>query len=262
MNSSPIGIFDSGVGGLTVFKEIIHRLPHEDIIYLGDTAHMPYGNKSTESIIRYTIDGTKILLDRNIKLLVIACHTASSHALQALSAAISIPIINVIEPGFDLLMKTTKTGRVAILATEATIRSGVYQQMITNTYPQTAIFPIACPLFAPLIEEGLIDHLSTRLIAEHYLAPLQTAKIDAALLACTHYPLIRPLIQEIVGQDTILIEPAEKCAEQVQAQLSALSLLNWQITPPKYQFYATDCIEKFDRIRKIFIPSLFLPTIT
>ncbi|MBS0624735.1 MAG: glutamate racemase [Verrucomicrobia bacterium] len=253
-NSRPIGVFDSGVGGLTVLREIEQILPREDVVYLGDTARMPYGNKSPETIVRYTLEGASFLLDKNIKLLIVACHTASSYGIDILQEQLPIPVIGVIQPGFELLMQSTRSMRIAILGTEATIRSKVYQNLIEEHYPKAKIFPVPCPLFAPMIEEGLVDQVFTKQIVEHYLSCLRNKKIDAALLACTHYPLIRSLIQETLGENVQLIEPARVCAEQAKEWLVSSSLANFQSTPPRYEFFSTDETDKFKQKMEIFFP--------
>lgn len=263
-NSSPIGLFDSGVGGLTVLNEIAKILPQENIVYLGDTARMPYGNKSPETVLSYALEGASFLLEKEIKLLIVACHTASSYALETLKKQLPIPVIGVIQPGFELLMQSTKNIQVAILGTEGTIRSGVYQNLILQHHPEAVVFPVACPLFAPMIEEGLIEHPSAKLIADHYLSDLRNSPIDAALLACTHYPLIRPLIQEALGDHVKLIEPAETCALQAREWLTSSSLLNRQIIPPIYQIYSTDNPFKFEQLMKRFFTAkgASIPTVS
>ena len=252
--SDPIGIFDSGVGGLTVFKEITTLLPHENILYLADTARMPYGNKSPEEILRYSMEGVTFLINRNIKLLVLACHTVSAYALEEIQEHFAIPVIGMIQPGFEELMQATRNMKIAILGTEATIRSQIYQKLIQDHYPKSSVFPVSCPLLAPMIEEGLAHHPITKSIAEHYLAPLKKEAIDTALLACTHYPLIRNQIQEILGPLVKLIEPASLSAQQVNQWLFSSSLLNLQMGAPNYQFFTTNKSLKFNKTKKLFLP--------
>jgi len=250
-----IGIFDSGVGGLTIMKEVIKYLPNENVIYFGDTARLPYGDKSEEAVIRFTMESASFLIEKRIKLLIVACFTASSHALKILEQKLSIPVIGVIQSGVVELMAATKSKRVAILGTLSTIQSGVLQALIQNKESSFVIFPTACPLFVPLIEEELFDHPATRMIGEHYLKHLPEKNIDSALLACTHYPIIRPLIQEILGPHVALIEPARSCAIKTQTCLEQCDLLNRQKATPLYEFYASDNPEKFCRLAKFFFGS-------
>jgi glutamate racemase len=254
-SARPIGLFDSGVGGLTVMKEVVRQLPHENLIYLGDTAHLPYGEKSPEAILRYTLENTDFLIEQGIKLLIIACHTASSHALDALQQKLSIPVIGVIESGLECLLKAPQKKRIAVLGTASTIGSGVYQTSIQARLPDCEIFAVACPLFVPLIEEGLHSHQATNLIAQHYLGALKNKQIDAALLACTHYPLIRSSIQQTLGEDVTLIEPAEACAKKAFHWLKESGSLNPVQKQPHYQFYATDDPIKFRRLTTLFFGS-------
>ncbi|HSX25522.1 MAG TPA: glutamate racemase [Chlamydiales bacterium] len=255
MTELPIGLFDSGFGGLTVMREVVRILPHENLIYLGDTAHLPYGTKSPEAVLGFALENSDFLLKKNIKLLIVACHTACSHALAALQKKLPIPVIGVIEPGFELLMQTTRTMRVAILGTTSTIESGIYQSLFQKHMPQAEIHPIACPLFVPLIEEGFVNHISSEWIARTYLSPLTQKGIDAALLACTHYPLIRPILQKVLGPTVQLIEPAEQCAWQAFHALDKAHLLNPQRAKPRYEFFATDDPEKFRRLGRAFFGS-------
>ena len=227
-SSRPIGIFDSGIGGFTVLQEIAHLLPQENFIYFADAAHMPYGNKSPEVILQYSLECAASLVKKDIKCLVIACHTASAYALDALQKQLPIPVIGMIQPSIESLMDSTKNLNVAILGTEGTIRSNVYQRLIQIEHPQATTFPIACPLLASLIEKGVIDHPHIKKIINRYLSPLQDIAIDTALLACTHYPLIREIIQEELGAEVVLIDPAKACARAVWRQLDTASLLNTQ----------------------------------
>jgi glutamate racemase len=240
----PIGLFDSGFGGLTVMKEVALALPQENLVYFGDTAHLPYGNKSPETILQFALNNATFLMNQNIKLLVIACHSACSHALQTLQEKLPIPVIGITEAGLRLAEQREK---IAILATTSTIQSGIYQKALSHKEH----FAIDCPLFVPLIEEGYHDHPSTRLIAESYLNSIQ-GKVDSILLACTHYPLIKPTLEKIFGPTVSLIEPAKLCAEQVRLYLTHNHLLNTQTEFPSLKFYVSDDPEKFKRLGKIF----------
>lgn len=224
-DSRPIGIFDSGIGGMTVLREIAKLLPQEQFVYLADKAHMPYGNKSPEKITEYSLRCAHFLLNKNSKCIVIACHTASAYACEELQKQLPIPVIGMIQPSFASLMHATKSLRVAILGTEGTIRSHVYQNLIQRHHPKAAVFPIACPLLASLIEKRWPERPCIHEWIKRYLAPLKTASIDTALLACTHYPIIQQEIQEELGAGVAVIDPAKACAETVKDLLTAASLL-------------------------------------
>ncbi len=254
MSELPIGLFDSGVGGLTVMKEIAALMPHENLIYLGDTARVPYGKKSPDAIQQFSIENANFLFSQNVKLIVIACHTASAHALNIVQASLPIPILGVTTPGCTSLLAETQTNRVAILATASTIASKIFDKLLKSQRPNIELYPVACPLFVPLVEEGLQDHESTLLLAEHYLGHLRAKQIDAALLACTHYPLLRCSIQRTLP-GVALIEPAKACARTVQQFLQEHNLLNTNNKSPQYQFFASDDPAKFAVGAKKFFPS-------
>lgn len=242
--SLPIGLFDSGIGGLTVMKEIMRALPQESLIYFGDTARVPYGGKSQETIIRYSLENASFLLEKQIKLLVIACNTASAFALKSLQETLSIPVIGVIEPGAKEAARTTNNQRIAILGTKGTIQSGAYQQAIKALLPDAHLFPIACPLWVPLVEESLFHHPATRLLVKEYLIPLKGQEIDTMLLGCTHYPFLTTLIQEEMGSHVSLIDSASTCAEQV-ATLLKDQHLETKEQAASYCYFVSDDPEKF-----------------
>ena len=252
-SAKPIGLFDSGFGGLTVLKQVRQLLPYENIAYLGDTARLPYGSKSPQTIIQYAEENAQFLLEKQIKLLLVACHTACSHSFEILRQKLPIPLIGVIEPGFKLLAQATRTKRVAVLGTASTIGSGVYQKLFSAQFPQIRLYPTACPLFVPLIEEGYSGHLAAEWIAKDYLSHLEKEGIDAALLACTHYPLMRAIIQKTLGAHVQLIEPAQAVAEEAASVLGRLNLLNTNCEPASLEFYASDDPEKFQRLGKAFL---------
>lgn len=261
--SLPIGLFDSGVGGLTVMKEIMRVLPHESIIYFGDTARIPYGSKSRETIIRYSLENAAFLIEKKIKLLVIACNTASAFALETLQASLPIPVIGVIEPGAKQAALTTKSQRIAILGTKGTIQSGAYQQAIKKLLPTADLFPIACPLWVPLVEENLFHHPATRLLVREYLIPLKNQQIDTAVLGCTHYPFLASLIQEEMGIATSLIDSASTCAQQVAAVLKEQDLAADQGSA-RYHYFVSDSPDQFSctisrLFRSDFTPVVVLP---
>lgn len=249
---APIGLFDSGFGGLTVMREFIRLLPKENLIYFGDTAHLPYGNKSPETVIRFAQENSQFLMKQGIKLLVIACHTACCHALDILQKELPIPVIGVIDAGLNLIRPFS---RIGLLGTTSTIESGLYQRLILQQNPGAAIFAKACPLFVPLVEEGFYEHKSAHLIAKEYLKELK-GNIDAALLACTHYPLIKSILEKEFGPHVTLVEPALECARRAFEILKAKNQLNSQTEKPLYQFYASDDPLKFQKLGKIFLGQL------
>jgi glutamate racemase len=201
-STQSIGIFDSGFGGLTVMRSIRSTLPHENLIYFGDTARLPYGSKSAETILRYSIEGASFLISQGIKLLVIACNTACcSFVIEELQKLFSVPILGVIMPGVDQIIKNSVNGRIGILGTRFTVSSGVLQQHIKARLPEADISAISCPLFVPLVEEGYVEHPLTEIIVQEYLRPLKKKEVDSVLLACTHYPLLHSVIQKELGEN-------------------------------------------------------------
>jgi glutamate racemase len=253
--NDPIGFFDSGVGGLTVMKEVVRLLPNENVVYFGDTARFPYGTKSTEAIIRFSLESASFLATRKIKLLIVACHTASSRALETLRQHLPIPVIGVVECAVSHLLASTTTNEVAILATSSTIASQAHASLLRKAAPHLKIHPVPCPLFAPLVEEGFVDHPATDLIAHHYLHSLRNYPIDAALLACTHYPLLHQSIQKAIGPHVQLVEPALTCAKQAKELLSSLNLLNSQTQEPTREFYTTDNPHALSKLATLFFGS-------
>ncbi len=248
-----IGIFDSGFGGLTVMRAIRSLLPQENIIYFGDTARLPYGNKSADTILRYSRENADFLQNQGIKVLVIACHTACSAALDHLRDSLDIPIIGIVEQGVEEISRVSKTGQIAILGTRATISSGVYQHQIQKKIPHANISPISCPLFVPLVEEGYIEHPLTNMAVQEYLRPLKMKAVDAVLLGCTHYPLLDALIQKELGPHVALVDPAATCAEKTKEILIEHHLLNSSAESPHYQFYVSDNPEQFRLHGKNFL---------
>jgi glutamate racemase len=223
-NKGPIGIFDSGIGGLTVLKEVIKTLPGEDTLYLGDTARLPYGTKSEETVIKYSVENTRFLLKYDIKLLVVACNTASAVSLQVLRKQFSIPIVGVIEAGARAASRATKNGKVGIIGTETTVSSSAYTKAIREINADIDTVGQSCPLFVPLVEEGWIDDDVTLAVAERYLRVLKNKGIDTLVLGCTHYPLLKGIIQKVMGESVRLIDSAEETATEVKEVLMRLSL--------------------------------------
>lgn len=245
MNSQSIGLFDSGIGGLTVMKEITRVLPNESITYFGDTARVPYGNKSPQTVLRYSIECANFLIQKDIKLLVIACNTAcSSEAKKVLSEILSIPVVGVIEPGAKKAVETTLTGKIAVLGTKVTINSGAYQREIQRRLPKAEVLGIPCPLFVPLVEEQFSDHPAARLIVCDYLSPIKASKVDTVLLGCTHYPLLRSLIEEELGENIKIVDSALSCAEEVQQVLEQNQLMSLNVSS-QYDYYVSDDPDRF-----------------
>jgi len=246
--SSPVGVFDSGVGGLTVAREIMRQMPHEKIIYFGDTARVPYGNKSKETVTRFSRQIVHFLQTHHVKTIVVACNTASAYALEELEKEIDIPIIGVVKPGAKAASQVTRNGKIGVIATSATISSHIYNQYIEEIDPKVTIYEKACPLFVPLVEEGLWVDPVTDEIAKRYLAELIDLDIDTLILGCTHYPLIRSTLGRIIGDKVTLVNPAYETAIELKGLLQKKGLLNE--TPPvlgenQYQFYVSDTAEKF-----------------
>jgi glutamate racemase len=248
-----IGIFDSGIGGLTVLREIKNLLPSEDTIYLGDTARVPYGTKSKETVIRYSIENSNFLMKKEIKLLVIACNTASAFALDELRENLAIPVIGVIESGAKKAVEVTRTKRIGVIGTEGTIRSGAYFDNIKRLDQKTAVFTSACPLFVPLAEEGWVDNKIAMLTAELYLKKLVDDGVDTVVLGCTHYPLLKGVIGNVMGGDVKLIDSAEETAAEVATVLQDRNLLNVSGNrQSRHSFFVTDSPERFINIGRRF----------
>jgi glutamate racemase len=244
---APIGVFDSGVGGLTVFREIARALPHHSLIYLGDSARVPYGTKSADTVTRYSLQAASHLLDRGIGMLVVACNTATAAALPALQDKLSIPVIGVVEPGARAAVERTR-GRVGVIATEGTVRSKAYTRAIHALNPKIEVIESAAPLFVSLAEEGWANTHVAREVAEIYLEPLIDAGIDTLVLGCTHYPILRGTIEQVVGEGITIVDSAETTAVCVSAAIGASSN-----GTAKHTFLVTDAEERFRRIAGEFL---------
>lgn len=252
--NKPIAVFDSGIGGLTVYRELKRRLPGENFIYLGDTARVPYGTKSADTIVKYSLQNAEFLVSLGIKMLVVACNTASSYAMEALVDRFDMPIIGVIPSGVRRALKLTASGRIGVIATESTVQSGSYQKLLAETRPGVEVAARACPLFVPLVEEGWLDHSVTRQVSEVYLRPLAEAEIDTLILGCTHYPMLKQMIGEVLGPAVQLVDSAEALALEIEGILTALSLerKGGDAEAPD-AFYVTDSIPRFQRVAGIFL---------
>jgi glutamate racemase len=254
-NPAPIGVFDSGMGGLTVVREMIKQLPNESIIYFGDTARVPYGPKSPDTVLRYSREITAYLKDEGVKALVIACNTATAHALPALRRENDIPIVGVIQPGARAAAAATKTKRVGVIGTAGTIKSRAYEKEIKKLLPDAEVTAQACALFVPLIEEGWDDTEPTRAIARNYLAPLVSALIDTLVLGCTHYPLMKTVIGNVVGREVRLIDSAEETARETAVILGVNGLENASPDQARYRFIASDAPDTFLGLAQRFLGS-------
>lgn len=247
--NAPIGVFDSGVGGLTVAREIMRQMPDERIVYFGDTARLPYGSKSKDTVIRYSNQIIRFLRSKNVKAIVIACNTASSFALDAVRENEDIPIIGVINAGARAAVAATKNGKIGIIGTEGTIRSGTYGEVLKSMSPNIEVFGKACPLLVPLVEEGLLHDSVTDEIASRYLSVLKEKYIDTLVLGCTHYPLLRTTIGRLMGNDVTLVNPAYETAVQLATLLKSMEMTcdggAGGLDGEKYQFYVSDMAEKF-----------------
>lgn len=249
----PIGVFDSGVGGLTVVKELMHLLPNEKIIYFGDTARVPYGIKSKETIIKFSLENILFLLKQDVKTIVIACNTSSSMALPLLKRHFKIPIIGVISPGAKEAIYATRNNRIGVIATKATINSRAYEREIKKLDPNIKIFNQACPLLVPLAEEGWSNTKETYDIASFYLKPLKKAKIDTLILGCTHYPLLKDVFKRILGNRVKLIDSALQVAYETKEILANEGLLNNKKGKNRNIFYVTDQLQQFKKVAKNFL---------
>lgn len=252
-HNRPIGVFDSGLGGLTVFKELMRQLPHEDIIYFGDTARVPYGTKSKEAIIRFSKQNVSILMKYKVKMVVVACNSSSSFALPVLRESFKIPIIGVIEPGAKKAVGTTTNNVIGVIATTATITSGSYTKKIKQLNSKAKVLTQACPLFVPLVEEGLFVHKPTELIAKQYLNKIKQSKVDTLILGCTHYPLLKSIIQKVVGKNVTLIDSAKEVAKDVKELLLKSRYIQIKKRQAKYLFLVSDQPKHFQQLAKLFL---------
>lgn len=255
-SDAPIGVFDSGMGGLTVAREIMRQLPNEKIIYFGDTARLPYGNKSRETVTRFARQIIRFLRTFGVKTIVVACNTASAYALDEIEAELDIPILGVIKAGARTAVNATRNGRIGVIATEATIGSGIYPKYIEDLKQDVTVYGKACPLFVSLVEEGLWEDPVTDEIAKRYLTELIDIDIDTLILGCTHYPLIRSTVGRIMGDDVTLVNPAYETALELKAMLAERGLLNPnapKLGENQYQFYVSDGAEKFKRFANSII---------
>lgn len=245
MDKRPIGIFDSGVGGLTVVKQVMKVLPQENIVYFGDTARLPYGSKSKEAVTRFSKQNVRFLLTKDVKAIIVACNTASSNSLEALHRTFSVPIFGVVDAGVAEVVRSTRNKKIGVIGTAGTVRSGAYENMIYQKDGDMQVYAKACPLFVPLAEEGWTENEVARLTAQQYLSVLLAEGIDSLVLGCTHYPLLKRCIGSVVGEGVRLVDPAKATAQQVKGFLQENGLLNLSDAAGARTFYLSDPTDMF-----------------
>jgi glutamate racemase len=249
-----IGIFDSGIGGLTVVRAIMDELPGYDIIYFGDTARTPYGTKSSQTVIDYSVQNTEFLIKQGAKMIIMACNTASSVATDTLKKKFNLPIFEVISPAVNLSLQETKKSVIGVIGTRATINSGIYEKKIKEQNPDARVYSAACPLLVPLVEEGWLKKPETRMIVKKYLHPLKTRQIDTLILGCTHYPILKPIIQHKIGKQVHVISSSTAVAEQIRLFLSSSPEIDQSFSKnDKSEFFVSDLTPQFEKTAKSVI---------
>ncbi len=251
MDKRPIGVFDSGIGGLTVVKEILKQLPDEDLIYLGDTARVPYGTRGKETITKFALELTNYLLKKDVKVLVVACNTISATCLKEIQDISPVPVLGVIEAAAYNAVETTKNNAIGVIGTNATISSGVYEKEIKKINPKIKVVSIACPLFVPLVEEGIINEKATELIAQKYLSQFKSTQIDTLILGCTHYPVLQKVIQKVLGKKIKLIDSAKPLAKKLKTLLIEKKLESKSKT--KDEYFVTDAPQRVYNVSQNFL---------
>lgn len=253
MDNRPIGIFDSGLGGLTVVKEVMAQLKDESIIYFGDTARVPYGSKSKETVTKYSAQIIRFLLQQDVKAIIIACNTANSNSIEELRQSFpQVPIVGVVEPGAHMALGTTNNKKIGVIGTEATIASGKYPYLLTKDDKEVQVYSKACPLFVPLVEEGWANHDVTKQVIAEYLGPLVEEGIDSLILGCTHYPMLAETIAEVIGESVKLINPATEAAWRMKVLLEKTSMEASE-GHTKYAFYVSDHPSRMQKMAQIFL---------
>ncbi|MEA3287646.1 MAG: glutamate racemase [Candidatus Marinimicrobia bacterium] len=249
-----IGIFDSGLGGISVVRALVDLLPHEHLIYFGDTARVPYGSKSKDTVIRFSHQISSFMLEQQVKMIVVACNTASAVALDSLKQSFDIPIVGVIEPGSKAAVKFAPNKRIGVIGTSATIRSGAYRSAIREIDPEVQVADQSCPLLVPLVEENWLNDSVVKQVIQRYLKTFENDKPDSLILGCTHYPYLKVAIQEVIGDDVQLVDSGEETAAEVQRVLAEMELLNSErIDPGKHKFYVSDFPQKFEETASRFL---------
>lgn len=249
---SAIGVFDSGIGGLTVLHQIIEVLPRENTVYLGDTARAPYGTKSVETVLRYSFENSEFLVDKGVKLVVVACNTSTAIALRQLKMDLSVPVIGVIDPGVRRAIGSTQSKRVGVIGTEATIQSGAYTRALKTVDPEIEVYSRACPLFVPLVEEGWTDNEVVEMTVKTYLGSLKQSGIDTLILGCTHYPLLKKAIRKFIGSGVRLVDSAEETAKEVESVLKKTAIAK-KSGKGTHSFFVTDAPDRFIKVGRRFL---------
>ena len=252
-DNRPIGVFDSGIGGLTVVHEIKKLLPGENVIYFGDTARVPYGTKSKDTVTRFSVENVEFLMKHNVKIIVVACNTASSLSLDFLKLCFKVPVIGVIAPGARMAVSSTRNNRIGVIGTRATVSSGAYEKAVKDISQSTKVFSHSCPLFVPLVEEGWTEKNVTVSVAQEYLKPFKKSGVDTLILGCTHYPLLKNTIQKVMGKDVMLINSAREIAKEAKAVLDADGILNKSRGDKKYKFFVSDEPLRFAKMGERFL---------
>jgi len=255
MDNRPIGVFDSGLGGLTVLKEIKSLIPTESVVYFGDNGRAPYGTKSTDTIVKYTFQDIRFLLNQDIKMIVIACNTASACSLKLVKDSFDIPVIEVTEPGAITAVNETKNKKIGVIGTVATVTSGVYERAINRLDSSIEIVQKACPLFVPLVEEGWWENDIALRIAEEYLEPLKKEGIDTLVMGCTHYPLLYNTISKVMGPDVKLVSSALEVTKVVRKILGEMDIMRDENVKPVYRYYTSDSVDKFESLGSAILES-------
>lgn len=254
VNTNPIGIFDSGIGGLTVVKRVNQYLPNENVVYFGDTARVPYGTKSNETVIEYSLQNSKFLISKNVKMIVVACNTASSVALEVMRSKFDVPIIGMIMPGAKMALQKSFNNKIGVIGTYATINNNkAYSTELKKINPDVEVIEKPCPLFVPLAEEGWIRHEATYAIAEEYLKDFIKAKVDTLILGCTHYPILSEVIQDVMGNDVTLIDSGTAASAVIESKLSVKSIKNNSSEKGQHEYYVTDVPTKFKEVAELFL---------
>jgi len=249
----PIGVFDSGVGGLTVVAALQKILPQERIVYFGDTARVPYGTKSKETVTKFSVENVEFLMKHNVKLVVVACNTASSLSLDFLKRCFRVPLVGVISPGAKGAAGVTRNKRIGVIGTRATISSGAYEDAVNSIDPRISLYAASCPLFVPLVEEGWLTGPVTTEIARTYLTPLKKRRVDTLILGCTHYPLLKKVIAQVMGRGVVLIDSATEVAKEARDILDAGGLLNEAKGKARCRFFASDEPARFVKTAEAFL---------
>ncbi|MBQ4160283.1 MAG: glutamate racemase [Clostridia bacterium] len=255
MDNRPIGVFDSGLGGLTVVKKLREMLPGEDIVYFGDTQRVPYGGRSKQTLLKYVTQDIRFLLSHDVKMIVAACGTASAVALPHLTDTFDLPVLGVLEEAAKSALSKTKCGKIGVIATSATVKSDAYKNVIQSISPETQVYSKACPLFVPLVENGHLDSEVAHLVAEEYLEDVQDSGADALIMGCTHYPLLRNTIADVLGDGVSLIDVGEAMAKRVKGLLSEMDIASDKQTGGSCRYFVSDEVDNFEALGGLFLQS-------